>query len=118
MSERSMRCPDCPFSFARLVDAGDFHAYVCPDCGWTKPTTDRRPGNRPADVCALCDTPIALRGPSADHHLYIGPGWVHGGGREYAPIHRTCGRIDHLDEGVPLYFAMRAVVAERLGVAS
>lgn len=88
MSERSVRCPLCRFSFARLVDAGDFHAYVCPDCGWTQHTHDRRPGNRPADVCALCDSPIDLT--TSDHHLYLGPGWVHGGGREYAPIHMTC----------------------------
>ena len=88
MSERSVRCPVCPFSFARLVDSGDYHAYACPTCGWTRATTDRRPGNRPADVCALCDTPIDLT--SHDHHLYLGTGWVHGGGREHAPIHMTC----------------------------
>lgn len=88
MSERSVRCPVCVFSFCRLVDAGDFHAYVCPDCGWQRATADRRPGNRPADVCGLCDRPIDLT--TSDHHLYLGPGWVHGGGREHLPIHRTC----------------------------
>lgn len=88
MGERSVRCPVCPCSFARLVDAGDHHAYACPTCEWSKPTTDRRPGNRPADVCALCDRPIDLT--TTDHHIYLGPEWVHGGGRENAPIHRTC----------------------------
>ena len=88
MSERSVRCPVCPFSFARLVDAADFHAYACPTCDWLKKTADRRPGNRPADVCGLCDRPIDLA--TSDHHLYLGPGWVHGGGREQMPIHRTC----------------------------
>jgi len=82
------RCPRCVFSFARLVDAGDFHAYVCPDCEWQRPTSDRRPGNRPADVCALCDRPIDLT--ERDHHLYLGSGWVHGGGREHIPVHMTC----------------------------
>jgi hypothetical protein len=88
MSERSVKCPACPFSFARLVDAGDHHAYHCPTCEWQKPTTDRRPGNRPADVCALCDTPIDLT--QRDYHLYLGPGWVHGGGRENIPVHLSC----------------------------
>jgi len=88
VSERSVQCPRCLFSFARLVDAGDFHAYRCPTCDWTRETTDRRPGNRPADVCALCDTAIDLTG--SNHHLYVGPGWIYGGGREYIPIHRLC----------------------------
>jgi len=88
MSERSVRCPRCTYSFARLVDAGDFHAYSCPTCDWKLVTSDRRPGNRPADACALCDRPIDLT--DSDHHLYLGPGWVHGGGREMIPIHVTC----------------------------
>lgn len=88
MSERSVKCPVCPFSFARLVDAGDYRAYVCPACEWSRATDDRRPGNRPADVCGLCDGPIDLT--STDYHLYLGPGWVHGGGREHLPIHHTC----------------------------
>ena len=83
-----MKCPHCTFSFARLVDAGGYHAYACPTCDWRQPSTDTRPGNRPADVCALCDRPIDLT--TSDHHLYLGPGWVHGGGREHAPIHVTC----------------------------
>jgi len=70
------------------VDAGDRHAYQCPTCEWGKPTTDRRPGNRPADVCALCDQAIDLT--TSDHHLYLGSGWVHGGGRENIPIHASC----------------------------
>lgn len=86
-----MKCPVCPFSFARLVDAGNFHAYVCAECGWTRKTTDRRPGNRPADVCALCDQAVdAADRKIANYHLYVGPGWVHGGGRETIPIHRLC----------------------------
>ncbi len=88
MSERSVRCPECIFSFARLVDAGGYRAYHCPTCDWCRPTTDTRPGNRPADVCGLCDRPIDLT--DHDHHLYLGPGWVHGGGRENLPIHRSC----------------------------
>lgn len=88
MSERSVRCPVCPFSFARLVDAGGFRAYACPTCDWERKTGDTRSGNRPADVCALCDRAIDLT--SHDHHLYVGPGWVHGGGRENIPIHMTC----------------------------
>lgn len=88
MSERSIRCPECPFSFARLVDAGGYRAYHCPTCAWSAPTTNRRPGNRPADVCGLCDTPIDLT--TTDHHIYLGPGWVHGGGRENLPIHMSC----------------------------
>ena len=99
MSERSVRCPECPYSFARLVDAGDFHAYACPTCAWTKPTTDRRPGNRPADVCALCDTAIDLtiQGGWESLHLYVGPGMVHGGGRENIPIHLGCGQWHYRD---------------------
>lgn len=93
MSERSVRCPECPFSFCRLTDAGDFRAYVCPRCGWQLGTTDNRPGNRPADVCALCDRAIDLT--TTDHHLYLGPGWVHGGGRESIPTHMTCLNAAH-----------------------
>lgn len=89
MSERSVKCPRCTFSFASLVDAGGFRAYQCPTCEWTELTSDRRPGNRPADVCALCDGPIDLAA-TIDHHLYLGPGWVHGGGREYIPVHHSC----------------------------
>ena len=88
MSARSARCPECLFSFARLVDAGDHHAYHCPTCDWQRATDNRRPGNRPADVCALCDTAIDLT--TSDHHLYLGPGWVHGGGREHIPVHYLC----------------------------
>lgn len=110
MSERSVKCPVCPFSFCSLIDAGDFRAYVCRSCGWTQPTTDTRPGNRPADVCGLCDRPIVMtitRGDppyqatvpnygSTGAHRYIGPGMVHGGGRENIPIHSFCGQLDHI----------------------
>lgn len=94
MSERSVRCPECPFSFARLVDAGDFHAYRCPTCKWELPTTDIRLGNRPADVCGLCDTPIDLT--ATDYHLYLGPVWAHGGGRESMPVHWSCAAYDDM----------------------
>lgn len=48
-------------------------------------------GNRPIDVCALCDRPIT----KADHgygglHVYIGPGMCHGGARENLPVHVVC----------------------------
>lgn len=117
MSERSVRCPVCTFAFARLVDAGDHHAYHCTDCDWQQPTTDRRPGNRPADVCALCDTPIdnlSIYGGS-DHHLFVGPGVVHGGGREYIPVHGSCLTIKSTPEGCPLYESSAARIAARLG---
>lgn len=113
MSERSVQCPDCRFSFARLVDAGRFRAYVCSDCGWTRATTDARPGNRPADVCALCDTPIDLTHPT-DHHLYIGPGWIHGGGRESIPVHITCINAGEPRDTLRREMA-RAWVGQRLG---
>lgn len=92
MSERSVKCPDCTFSFAHLVDAGDYRAYVCMACGWSKPTSDTRPGNRPADVCALCDHAIDLTGDVVDLHKYFGEDWVWGAGSRCAhiPIHRTC----------------------------
>lgn len=32
MAERSVKCPVCPFQFASLVDAGNYHAYLCPGC--------------------------------------------------------------------------------------
>ena len=49
-------------------------------------------GNRSPDVCSLCDRPIA---GTPDHgfggmHSYVGPGWVHGGGRERIPAHIAC----------------------------
>lgn len=65
-------------------------------------------GNRPADVCALCDRPIegvgqgphGFAAPGSDHHRYVGPGWVHGGGRECIATHWSCltadrGRLMH-----------------------
>ncbi len=50
--------------------------------------------NRPQDVCALCDHAI-----TADQmlHLYLGPGWVHGGGRECIPVHWHCAVLDQGD---------------------
>jgi hypothetical protein len=95
VSERSVRCPLCRFSFARLIDAGDYHAYRCFDCGWARLTDNRRPGNRPPDVCGLCDSAIDLT--TGDHHLYLGPGWVHGGGRDYIPVHYTCATAPEFD---------------------
>ena len=98
MTERSVRCWRCAFSFARLIDAGNHHAYHCPTCNWQKPTTDRRPGNRPADVCALCDRPIDLKITGhVGGHLYVGSGWVHGGGREHIPCHDRCLTFERLD---------------------
>ena len=98
MTERSVRCPVCPYSFARLVDAGNFHAYQCPTCGWTRPTEDQRPGNRPADVCAYCDRPINLTiGGHSGLHLYVGSGRVHGGGRDHIPVHSGCLTFEQLD---------------------
>jgi len=117
MAERSVKCPTCPFQFASLVDAGNYHAYLCPDCGWERPTTDRRSANRPADVCSLCDTPISLRGTAADHHLYVGSGWVHGGGREYIPVHISCMHASTYPEGCPAQEIAAARVRERLVAA-
>ena len=114
MSERSVKCPTCPFEFAKLVDAGDFRAYRCPRCEWQRTTTDTRSTNRPADVCALCDAPIEDLTVGADHHLYLGSGWVHGGGREYIPVHGSCGRMGHWPEGCPAYDRDSALIRERL----
>jgi hypothetical protein len=49
-------------------------------------------GNRPKDVCALCDRAIdpSLPGEYGRMHYYVGPGWVHGGGREYIATHYGC----------------------------
>lgn len=91
MSERTVKCPNCP-QFGDLIDAGDFHAYVCPACGWSRPTTDRRPGNRPADVCALCDTAMDLAREPYDLHNYIGFGWISGAGgpSDSIAVHVSC----------------------------
>ncbi len=113
MSERSVKCPECAFQFARLVDAGGYHAYHCPGCDWVKPTSDTRPGNRPADVCALCDTAIQLGYPG-DHHLYVGSGWVHGGGRDHIPVHSSCLQIGHYPVGCAAYEIAAGQVLARL----
>lgn len=48
-------------------------------------------GNRPIDVCALCDRPITTKGSGfGGLHLYVGPGMCHGGAREYIPCHNVC----------------------------
>ena len=48
-------------------------------------------GNRPRDVCALCDRPIDLTSPGhSGLHLYVGSGMVHGGGRDNIPCHFGC----------------------------
>lgn len=114
MSERSVQCPRCPFQFAKLVDAGGYRAYHCPACEWTQATTDERPGNRPADVCGLCDTPIHPLAYPSDHHLYVGSGVVHGGGREYIPVHGSCLNIKTLSEGCPAYENAVRRIGERL----
>jgi hypothetical protein len=116
MSERSVKCPVCPFQFARLVDAGGYHAYHCPGCDWSKPTSDTRPGNRPADVCGLCDTAISPLAYPSDHHLYVGPGMVFGGGREHIPVHGSCLEIRSYPEGCPAYENAVRRVTERLAV--
>ena len=60
-------------------------------------------GNRPNDVCALCDTPITESGYGyAGLHLYLGPGWVHGGGCESIAVHAGCAWLGDLDEDAPV----------------
>lgn len=59
-------------------------------------------GNRPNDVCGLCDRPIT-GGGFASLHLYLGPGWVHGGGRESCPVHHGCAWLGSLGEDTPVY---------------
>jgi len=60
-------------------------------------------GNRPIDMCALCDRPIDLRiRGHAGLHLYLGAGWVHGGGRESIPIHHGCAWLGELTEEAPV----------------
>jgi len=61
--------------------------------------------NRWPDVCALCDRPIDM---TAGHgwrglHLYVGPGFVHGVGRENIPVHYGCIYLAHLDGSEPVY---------------
>lgn len=68
-------------------------------------------GNRWPDVCALCDRAIddpqhGWRGL----HLYIGPGYVHGGGREHIPVHYGCIYIAHLDGTEPIYAGVVAAI--------
>jgi hypothetical protein len=60
-------------------------------------------GNRPLDVCALCDRAIKADVPGgyASLHLYLGKGWVHGGGREEIAIHVGCGMLGDLSEDAP-----------------
>jgi hypothetical protein len=57
-------------------------------------------GNRWPDACALCDRPIDLSATGYNgRHLFLGSGWVHGGGRECIPCHYGCvvfAQIDHL----------------------
>lgn len=58
-------------------------------------------GNRPIDVCALCDRPIEKSDYSyGGLHLYVGPGMCHGGARENIPIHSVCGHLgqDRFDD--------------------
>ena len=46
---------------------------------------------RQEDVCALCDRPIVEKDHSfGGLHLYVGPGWCHGGPRELIPCHVVC----------------------------
>jgi hypothetical protein len=54
-------------------------------------------GNRWPDVCALCDRAIDMAMPWTLHR-YLGAGWVHGGGREYIPVHHVCAYVGELDE--------------------
>ena len=117
MTERSVQCPICRFEFARLVDAGGYRAYQCTACTWSKATNDTRPGNRPADVCALCDTVISPLSLGSDHHLYVGPGMVFGGGREHIPVHGSCLEIRSYPEGCPAYENAVARITDRLVVA-
>lgn len=67
-------------------------------------------GRRPADVCALCDRPIDLtvRAGFAALHLYVGPGWVHGGGREEIPVHWACVALPDYPEGCPMHTSLSA----------
>lgn len=65
----------------------------------------RNTGNRWPDVCALCDRAIdlSIRGGWRSLHRYLGPGWVHGGGRELIPVHHGCVYIAHLDGTEPVF---------------
>lgn len=48
-------------------------------------------GNRPIDVCALCDRPIEEPNYTfGGLHVYVGPGIAHGGARENIPCHVVC----------------------------
>lgn len=66
--------------------------------------------NRPPDVCALCDRPIDLaRSGYAGLHLFLGKGWVHGGGREHIPVHYGCltfAEIDRLFAVAPAHWSL------------
>ena len=62
-------------------------------------------GNRWPDVCAICDRPIdlSIRGGHVSLHLYVGRGYVHGGGREHIPVHHGCIWLAHLRGDEPVY---------------
>lgn len=60
-------------------------------------------GNRPPDVCALCDRPIDLTAiGNTSLHLYVGAGMVHGGGRELIPVHYGCLVFDDWEDRMQL----------------
>lgn len=61
-------------------------------------------GNRPNDVCALCDRAIDLTlfGHGALHR-YVGRDWVHGGGKEHIATHMACPTAFAYTEGSPAY---------------
>jgi hypothetical protein len=68
-------------------------------------------GNRPNDVCALCDRVIDDPNPGfIGLHKYLGPGWVHGGGREYIAVHWGCAVLPSYDETTPLYRSILAAL--------
>jgi hypothetical protein len=61
--------------------------------------------NRPDDVCALCDRPIdRKRSPVgyASLHRYLGPGWIHGGGRNYIAVHHGCAWLGFCPPDAPV----------------
>lgn len=62
-------------------------------------------GNRPPDVCALCDRAIDLINGTGwlSRHRYLGPGWVHGGGREEIPVHHGCAFVAGCPEDAPVW---------------
>jgi hypothetical protein len=68
-------------------------------------------GNRPDDVCALCDRAIDPNGVGFfSLHRYVGRGWVHGGGREYIAVHYGCITVFSYREGSPMRISIEAAL--------